>query len=72
MRRLPLVPRLFLLPTTSLIDKILLPPKRIDLDFYDDARYFLGGFHVVVCFLEVQTVNVEFFSAGSVSSLFQL
>jgi hypothetical protein len=47
MKRLPLVARLILLPVTTLIDTVL-SPNRIDLDFYEEARYFLGGFHVVV------------------------
>ncbi|KAI6182987.1 hypothetical protein M3Y97_00439400 [Aphelenchoides bicaudatus] len=51
MKRLPLVVRLILLPTTSLVDTVLLP-KNVDKEFHNEARYFLGGFHVV-CWLRL-------------------
>lgn len=46
-KRIPFYLRKVLLPATSLIDTVLLPQK-VNLKFYEDARYFLGGLHVVV------------------------
>jgi hypothetical protein len=47
MKHLPLAVRFLLLPITSIIDVIAMP-KNVDEEFYDKARYFVGGFHVVV------------------------
>jgi len=46
MKKLPIAARALLFPVTSFIDLLLLP-NNVSKDFYQEARNFVGGLHVV-------------------------